>query len=899
MVEELRRRNNELEALHETAVGLTDGLDSVRVLEAIVDRAGRLFSTEHGYLYLVEEDGRCLRSVCSTGIFAHTVGYRLPRGEGAAGLALATGEPVVVDRYREWEHRARDFDHLRIGALVAVPLRAGPEVVGVIGLAFTDESSNFGEPELEVLDRFGRLAALALGNAKLYDDLRHELVVRARAEEDLHQAIARLRRSEAELAASREEMISRLASAVEFRDVETGRHTERMGDYCSLLARRLGLDDEHCELIRVASGLHDIGKIGIPDSVLLKPASLTAAEREVVEQHARIGHSILAGSSSRLLALAATIALTHHERYDGTGYPRGLAGEEIPLEGRIAAVADVFDALISDRPYRPAYQPDEAFAMMVAGRGTQFDARVLDLLPEIVPGLAGAPEPPRSVTAKALLPRPAAAPDPEVPVFPIQVLLAAVDSGEQALRSRSGGRAAIGAALEALVEAGGDDLLPSVYVVEHERLWLVAQQGYDRVRDGFALDQGVIARAARTGELQYVADVGRDPDFLVAADRVRSEIAVPFGEGPAPAGVLNVETRRHTLPPETREALARLARALGERVEEMRQGVGLDLSSLARLFVDASSLRSVGSIAEFSARTLGRLLGLEAAFVCIRQGGGRLAPVSVWHSPEAEPQQLTSDDLELAAREAELAGSTCCILDLSTIGVACEPGDPYRRLIWLPLQVGGESLGALVGRGPETLSLASDQFEAATLLAQHAASQLDAALALRREQRAAVTDELTGLLNRRGFRERSAHELERATRSGRPLGLIVLDCDDLKAVNDRGGHELGDAVLQMVADFIRDEKRPEDVAARLGGDEFGLVVPGVEIEEATEMAERLRRGLIERGLQSGYPVSATLGVAAYPAQGTGLHDLLRAADRAMYGAKADGKNRTRSVASSA
>ncbi len=284
--------------------------------------------------------------------------------------------------------------------------------------------------------------------------------------------------------------------------------------------------------------------------------------------------------------------------------------------------------------------------------------------------------------------------------------------------------------------------------------------------------------------------------------------------------------------------------------------------------------------------------------MCIRQGGGKLATVSRWTCPDAEPEILGADDLERAALEAELAGSTCCILDLASIGLARQDDERYGRMIWLPLHVGGESLGALVGRCGATRRLASDEVEAATLLAQHAASLLDAALALRREQRAAVTDELTGLLNRRGFRERFAHELERATRSRRPLGLVVLDCDDLKSVNDRGGHELGDAVLQMVADFVRAEKRPEDVAGRLGGDEFGLVVPGAGAEETTAIAERLRRGLIERGLQFGYAVSATLGVAAYPEQGSTLHDLLRVADRAMYSAKADGKNRTRSVASS-
>jgi diguanylate cyclase (GGDEF)-like protein len=261
-------------------------------------------------------------------------------------------------------------------------------------------------------------------------------------------------------------------------------------------------------------------------------------------------------------------------------------------------------------------------------------------------------------------------------------------------------------------------------------------------------------------------------------------------------------------------------------------------------------------------------------------------------------EPLPAADLARAAEAEGEFGTTCSILDLSSLGIGSGPAGSAGRLIWLPLRVGGQEIGALLGRGPSPLRLNQDQVEAATLLAQHAASLLDAALALRREQLAAVTDELTGLLNRRGFRERFREQLERAARTGRPLAIVVLDCDDLKAVNDRGGHELGDLVLQMISDFLRSEKRLEDVAARLGGDEFGLVIPDATSEEAVAVAERLRRSLIARGLESGHPITATFGVAAYPRDGQGLADLLRAADGAMFQAKAEGKNRTLAIASS-
>jgi PAS domain S-box-containing protein len=178
---------------------------------------------------------------------------------------------------------------------------------------------------------------------------------------------------------SQEETVRRLSRAAEFRDDETGAHIERMSRYCELIASQLNLDPELREQLRIASPMHDVGKIGIADAVLRKPGPLDAKERAEMEHHAEIGYRILAGSGAELLDLAATIAWTHHERFDGEGYPRGLEGEAIPLCGRIAAVADVFDALTNDRVYRPAYSYSKSIEMMRAERGSQFDPRVLDV----------------------------------------------------------------------------------------------------------------------------------------------------------------------------------------------------------------------------------------------------------------------------------------------------------------------------------------------------------------------------------------------------------------------------------------------------------------------------------------------------------------------------------------
>jgi HD-GYP domain-containing protein (c-di-GMP phosphodiesterase class II) len=196
---------------------------------------------------------------------------------------------------------------------------------------------------------------------------------------ELTEALRLLRDSQEELASSREETIHRLSVAAEYRDADTGQHIERMSSYAAVLARELGLDADAVELIRIAAPLHDVGKIATPDAILLKPGPLTQEERRAMEEHARLGSDMLAGSASELLQLAAEIARTHHEKVDGTGYPDGLSGAEIPLVGRIAAIADVFDALTSDRIYRPAMSVGEALAIMRKDRGTHFDDEVFEV----------------------------------------------------------------------------------------------------------------------------------------------------------------------------------------------------------------------------------------------------------------------------------------------------------------------------------------------------------------------------------------------------------------------------------------------------------------------------------------------------------------------------------------
>ncbi len=184
-----------------------------------------------------------------------------------------------------------------------------------------------------------------------------------------------------------EEIVLRLISASGFRDDETGAHIRRIGLYASVIAKDLGWNQESVSDIRLAAAMHDVGKIGIPDSILLKPGKLTPEEFEMMKKHTTIGGQLLGSSNMCLLQMAKEIALSHHEKWDGSGYPDGLVGEAIPESGRIVALADVYDALVMDRVYRPAIPEPEALSMMTSNRGTHFDPRIFDrfvaLLPKI------------------------------------------------------------------------------------------------------------------------------------------------------------------------------------------------------------------------------------------------------------------------------------------------------------------------------------------------------------------------------------------------------------------------------------------------------------------------------------------------------------------------------------
>ncbi|MFA5506117.1 MAG: HD domain-containing phosphohydrolase [Vulcanimicrobiota bacterium] len=219
---------------------------------------------------------------------------------------------------------------------------------------------------------------------KGYLEIRH---LHRRLESHNQELERRVRERTRELEDSKYEVIQRLMAAAEYRDDDTGEHILRMSQYSELIALEYGLDEIAADRILWASPMHDIGKIGIPDAVLLKPGKLTPEEWELMKTHCQIGAELLGGSNSETLRLAEIIALTHHEKWDGSGYPRGLRGDDIPIEGRIVAVADVFDALTSERPYKKAWAAQEAIEEIKRSSGSHFDPQVVDAFIRCLPGV--------------------------------------------------------------------------------------------------------------------------------------------------------------------------------------------------------------------------------------------------------------------------------------------------------------------------------------------------------------------------------------------------------------------------------------------------------------------------------------------------------------------------------
>ena len=469
------------------------------------------------------------------------------------------------------------------------------------------------------------------------------------------------------------------------------------------------------------------------------------------------------------------------------------------------------------------------------------------------------------------------------------MLAAGVKRAGAAITGISAPAEALDAAVDVLCEAVGG-ILPSTFVLEHGRLWLVAQRGYAVVPDGIRIERGVMGRAVRLGVPQHSPDVQSDPDYVPALPGIVSELALPLRVGELVVGALNVESER-AFPENAVELLEPLASALAPLADALRRSRTMDLAALARLFVHLGSLRDPDEIAGIAADTLSKVLPVATAQVVVWSEAGAPTELASWRSDSSERALLTGSELE-AAKALVDPTVVCQLLDPGSRG-----GGERRRpgaVVWFPLRANGVEIGAIVGESLTDERVDPVDLDTAAVLAAHVAASLDAAFAFQRERLSAVTDPLTRILNRRGLEERLDRELARAQDTRKPLSLLVIDGDDFKDINDRAGHEFGDALLQEVADLLVRALPPGAEAARLGGDEFVVMLPEADAEVAAELGARVRTMLAEDLTDAGFPLRVSAGISTYPFDGATAAALLRAGDQALYAAKNAGKDRVMS-----
>ena len=351
--EEFNDRSNVLNELARRTAELT-GMEKVAI--ALVEN--NLFQVKASYnlgddkeLYIFLSNNGPIRKVVETG-----------------KQLVSAGDPEITKRF-----------NLNL-SYMCVPLKSvSKDVIGVL-CAF-GVSSNVSEETIRVLSLVAQRIASEI-QIKDYSRILEETVdKRTKA---LRESLEKLEEANKEISHAYEEIVYRLSVAAEYKDEVTAAHIHRISHYSEALARKMGLSPESVRLIKLASPMHDIGKIGIPDSILLKPGKLTPDEFEIMKQHTLMGARILSGSSSPLLRMAEEIAISHHEKYDGSGYPYGVMGENIPLVGRIVAIADVFDALSTRREYKEAFELDKTLSIMKEGKGKHFDPNLVDAFFDIL-----------------------------------------------------------------------------------------------------------------------------------------------------------------------------------------------------------------------------------------------------------------------------------------------------------------------------------------------------------------------------------------------------------------------------------------------------------------------------------------------------------------------------------
>ena len=333
-------------------------MDGLLILMADLGRS--IVAADRCSLWLVDNDRGELWTKVAHGVSE----LRIPHDAGFVGYSVRTGEPLLIkDAYQDprFDRRSDEKTHYRTTSVMTVPLmNSAGNVMGVFQAINKQGTNEQGEAAVFSIQDLERLSLTAVYSAKTVESAMLNM----------------------ELEATQREIIHILGEVSEYRSQETGDHIQRVAEISYMLAKFLGLPENEVERIRLAAPMHDLGKVGIPDAILNKPGRFTDVEYAIMKTHSEIGYNMLHNSKRKLLRFAAEISRSHHERWDGRGYPKGIAGEEIPLAGRICSVADVLDALSSPRCYKQPWPEEKVKEEFLKQRGAQFQPELVDVLME-------------------------------------------------------------------------------------------------------------------------------------------------------------------------------------------------------------------------------------------------------------------------------------------------------------------------------------------------------------------------------------------------------------------------------------------------------------------------------------------------------------------------------------
>lgn len=772
-----------------------------------------------------------------------------------------------------------------IRSVMIHPLHSQDQLVGVLYLDSMVKAGRFLETDLQLLGIIADMVSVFLERAQ------SAAALEGKSDE--------LRKANRMLAESAQETIYKLSRAAEFRDDEGGEHVQRVSHYCEAIALHMGLSRAQANRLKMASQLHDVGKVGIPDSILLKPGRFTEYEREVMKQHTIIGAKILANSSSPVIVLAAEVALTHHEKWDGTGYPHKLAGEAIPLPGRIVAVADVFDALTTERRYKNAWSIDRAMELISQEGGSHFDPEVSKAFVALRPKI-------EEIRSRY---QPTAEPEPELEnevelvvqtraqgrelLGPLEKAIEGLARGEElnyerrsealnAARRLTGLLGSLGIGVDSIRRLGGHFKRPDLLSEQAPRLAALLAD---------------VERALSEEKPDEEASVGVNTILLVDPDPYQRETLVveAFNRGLTTVEAQDIAAARQAVQirvpemlilevaqPDTDEFLDWFCTehptvplvvlssegVFSKRLDVARRGGAVYLHKP----MPASGV--FDAIEERLSRQdqrIHRVLALDDDPITLKVLGRALAsqgfqtqvlrdPLKLWYTLSESPPDVLLLDWEMPL----VSGVDICKVLRS---------DPHHSRLPILVLTSHEDTEtyqrALEAGADDVLCKPLD----AARLGSRILNRLGRDIAVRRSS---ARDPVTGLMDVQTALRTAGHLFALAVRNGAPFCLCLLRLERFEEIGEKWGRPLAAEVLRRVALVLERRSRPEDIVVYYRNDCFLLGLYGSPPEATDKLLASLnaRLGQEKFAQDESFVLKCSAHTANYPEDGTLLQDLL-------------------------